>query len=83
MTGLPAAQFGFKDRGELRKGVFADIVIFNPKTVIDSATFDRPATPAIGIDSVYVNGGVVWQNGKSTGDRPGRPIYLSDTNRGK
>ena len=83
MTGLPAAQFGFKDRGELRKAAFADIVIFNPKTVIDSATFDRPTTPAIGIDSVYVNGGVVWQNGKSTGDRPGRPIYLGDTNRGK
>ena len=83
MTGLPAAQFGFKDRGELRKGAFADIVIFNPKTVIDSATFDRPTTPAIGIDSVYVNGGVVWQNGKSTGDRPGRPIYLGDTNRGQ
>ena len=82
MTGLPAAQFGFKDRGELKKGAYADIVIFNPRTVIDRATFDEPETPAIGIDSVFVNGLPVWQKGKPSGERPGLPIRLSDTNRG-
>ncbi len=82
MTGLPAAQFGFKDRGELRTGSFADLVIFNPKTVLDSATFETPTEPAIGIDSVFVNGVPVWQGGKASGERPGRPIRLGDTSRG-
>jgi N-acyl-D-amino-acid deacylase len=82
MTGLPAAQFGFKDRGELRPGGFADLVIFNPKTVLDSATFEAPTEPAIGIDSVFVNGLPVWQKGKASGERPGRPIRLGDTSRG-
>ena len=82
MTGLPAAQFGFKDRGELRQRSFADLVIFNPKTVQDGATFEAPETPAIGIDSVFVNGLPVWQQGKASGERPGRPIRLGDTSRG-
>ncbi len=82
MTGLPAAQFGFKGRGELRPGNFADLVIFNPKTILDSATFEAPTEPAIGIDSVFVNGLPVWRMGKATGERPGRPIRLGDTSRG-
>ena len=82
MTGLPAAQFGFKDRGVLRQGGFADLVIFNPKTVRDGATFEAPTEPAIGIDSVFVNGSPVWQQGKASGERPGRPIRLGDTTRG-
>ena len=83
MTGLPAAQFGFTDRGAIRTGAYADMVIFNPKTVLDGATFDEPTTPAIGIDSVFVNGLAVWQQGKATGERPGRPIRLGDTSRGR
>ncbi len=82
MTGLPAAQFGFKDRGEIRPGAFADLVIFDPKTILDGATFDEPTRPAIGIDSVFVNGQPVWQDGKASGERPGRPIRLGDTSRG-
>ena len=82
MTGLPAAQFGFKDRGVLRQGGFADLVVFNPKTVHDGATFETPTEPAIGIDSVFVNGSPVWQQGKASGERPGRPIRLGDTTRG-
>ncbi|MDP6691179.1 MAG: D-aminoacylase [Alphaproteobacteria bacterium] len=82
MSGLPAAQFGFKDRGELRDGAFADLVIFNPKTISDSATFDAPTEPAIGIDRVFVNGQTVWNQGRASGERPGRPIRLGDTSRG-
>jgi N-acyl-D-amino-acid deacylase len=82
MTGLPAAQFGFKDRGELRTGSFADLVIFNLKTVLDGATFETPTEPAIGIDRVFVNGLPVWHQGQASGERPGRPIRLGDTSRG-
>jgi len=82
MSGLPAAQFGFKDRGVLRDGAFADLVIFDPKTICDSATFDAPTEPSIGIDRVFVNGAPVWQQGRPSGQRPGRPIRLGDTSRG-
>ncbi len=82
MSGLPAAQFGFKDRGVLRDGAFADLVIFDPKTISDSATFDAPTEPSIGIDRVFVNGAPVWQQGGASGQRPGRPIRLGDTSRG-
>jgi N-acyl-D-amino-acid deacylase len=83
MSGLPAAQFGFTDRGVLRNGAFADLVIFDPKTVADSATFDAPTEQAIGIDRVFVNGAPVWHMGKASGARPGRPIRLGDTARGR
>jgi len=83
MTGLPAAVFGFSDRGELRAGACADLVLFDPATIIDAATFDAPAQPAIGIDTVYVNGRPVWRDGQATGERPGRPIRLADTSRGQ
>ncbi|MBI4184162.1 MAG: D-aminoacylase [Proteobacteria bacterium] len=72
MTGLPAACFGIADRGVVRAGAFADLVVFDPLTVIDRATFDEPVRPAAGIDAVVVNGRVVWRAGASTGDRPGR-----------
>ncbi|MBT5080928.1 MAG: D-aminoacylase, partial [Rhodospirillaceae bacterium] len=61
---------------------FADLVIFNPKTVADSATFETPTAPAIGIDRVFVNGLPVWQQGRASGERPGRAIRLGDTSRG-
>ncbi len=82
MSGLPAAQFGFKDRGVLHQGVFADLVIFDPKTIADGATFDAPTRPSMGIDRVFVNGAPVWQQGRPSGERPGRPIRLGDTSRG-
>ena len=82
MSGLPAAQFGFQDRGVLRDGAYADLVIFNPKTVSDRATFDAPTEPAIGIDRVFVNGLTVWNQGRASGERPGRAIRLGDTSRG-
>ena len=74
MTGLSAEQFGLKDRGVLRQGAFADITMFNPETVIDSSTFEKPTTPAAGIDVVMVNGQVIREDGRVTGARPGRAL---------
>ncbi|MBV6274302.1 D-aminoacylase [Alcaligenaceae bacterium CGII-47] len=56
MTGLPASQFGLQQRGLLRPGYFADIVAFDHNSVIDAATFEKPTTPATGIQYVFVNG---------------------------
>jgi N-acyl-D-amino-acid deacylase len=74
MTGLPARQFGLRDRGLIRPGYFADLTIFDPATVIDRATFEDPIQPAAGILSVFVNGAAVWSHGRSTGRRPGRAL---------
>ncbi|MDH3593753.1 MAG: D-aminoacylase [Rhodospirillales bacterium] len=76
MTGLPARRFGLAKRGALRPGAFADLVLFDPETVIDTATFEAPKTPAAGIDLVLVNGRAVWRDGETTGARPGRAIRL-------
>lgn len=78
MTSLPAACFGLKDRGILKPGNFADLVIFDPDTITDSATFDDPVRPAQGIEQVMVNGRVVWKDGEHTGNRPGRALRLQD-----
>jgi N-acyl-D-amino-acid deacylase len=74
MTALPAAQFGIKDRGVLRPGAHADLVLFDPDTIADRATFEQPQTPAAGIVEVFVNGRSVWRDGASTGERPGRAL---------
>ena len=71
MTSLPAAQFGLMERGRLNVGSYADLVLFNQKTVIDCATFEAPTQAAEGIDLVMVNGRTVWENGAATGARPG------------
>jgi N-acyl-D-amino-acid deacylase len=55
-------------------GAFADLVLFDPATVIDSATFDAPVQPAAGIHTVMVNGTPVWRGGHATGERPGRVL---------
>lgn len=72
MTALTAKRLGLRDRGVVREGAFADIVVFDPKTVIDRATFAVPKTPGAGIDMTFVNGRLVWKNGAATGARPGR-----------
>jgi N-acyl-D-amino-acid deacylase len=74
MTALPAAQFGLKDRGSLRAGAYADLVLFDPKTIADRATFEQPRLPAAGIANVLVNGRTVWRDGVATGERPGRAL---------
>lgn len=72
MTSLSAQTFNLKDRGVIREGAFADIVLFDPDTIIDAATFDSPERPATGIDTVLVNGVIAWRQGAGTGERNGR-----------
>jgi N-acyl-D-amino-acid deacylase len=74
MTGLTAGKFGLKDRGVLRPGAFADITLFDAATVIDAADFQQSTLPSRGIDSVIVNGALVWRQGTTTGARPGRVL---------
>ena len=71
MTSLPAQTFGFRDRGLIREGFAADIVIFDENTIIDRATFDKPHQFPIGIGYVLVNGQVVLANDLLTNARPG------------
>ncbi len=71
MTGLPAREFGIAGRGMLAAGHYADLVVFDPATVIDRATFEHPTRPAAGIEQVFVNGVSVWVDGRATGARPG------------
>src|SRR5438128_1869315 len=75
MTSLPAQVLGLKDRGILKEGYWADVVVFDPDTVADTATYDNPKQYPKGIDYVLVNGTVVIDGGQHTGARPGRVIY--------
>jgi N-acyl-D-amino-acid deacylase len=74
MTSMPAARLGLKDRGTLRVGMKADLVLFDPMTVIDHSTFEQPRAPSGGIARVWVNGGLVWNGAGAGGDRPGRVL---------
>ncbi len=74
MTGLTARNFGLKDRGLLQEGAFADLTLFDPDTVDAAATYEAPTAPARGIQTVIVNGRVVWEEGRATGARPGRVL---------
>ena len=71
MTSLPAQTFGFRDRGLIREGFAADIVVFDEKTIIDQATYDNPHQFPIGISYVLVNGIPVFANNQMTEARPG------------
>jgi N-acyl-D-amino-acid deacylase len=74
MTSLPAHRLNWPDRGVIREGAFADLVLFNPETVIDNSTFAHPFTLSTGIEKVFVNGVLVWDSGKATGAKPGLVI---------
>ena len=71
MTYMPAIKIGLKDRGRITEGAFADIVIFNPQTVIDNASFKNPHCFPSGIKDVIVNGKLVVENEKQTSLLPG------------
>jgi N-acyl-D-amino-acid deacylase len=71
MTQLNALQMGIADRGVLKRGTYADIVMFDPKTVVDRATMQEPMLTAVGFDLVMVNGEVVYRDGVRTEARPG------------
>jgi N-acyl-D-amino-acid deacylase len=74
MTGLTAKTFGLNDRGLIRKGMAADITLFDAQTVTDAATFESPIRPAPGIEAVIVNGEPAWRDGRSTGARTGQVL---------
>jgi N-acyl-D-amino-acid deacylase len=74
MTSATARRLGIADRGVLAPGMFADIVIFDPATVADRATFENPHQVSTGIVATYVNGVAVWRNGRHTGAKPGRAL---------
>lgn len=72
MTGMPAQRFGLTQRGLIREGDYADLVLFDPKKVIDTATFEDPIRPASGIERVWVNGCLSYTRAGSTQQRNGR-----------
>jgi len=74
MTSLPARRLGLQDRGLVRTGMKADLVVFDPAAVRDTATFEKPLAYPEGIAHVLVNGKLVLLAGKRTGARPGRPL---------
>ena len=75
MTSLAAQKFQLTNRGLLKPGMAADIVIFDPATVNDKATFEQPHQYSVGFSHVIVNGGITMQEGKHTGARNGQPLY--------
>jgi N-acyl-D-amino-acid deacylase len=77
MTGLTARTFGLRDRGVLKSGMAADITIFDAGGIDEAATFAKPIQPAKGIDTVIVNGAIVWRDGKPSGARPGMVLRRS------
>ncbi|MGH6614508.1 N-acyl-D-amino-acid deacylase family protein [Sphingomonas sp.] len=74
MTGAAAAHMGLTDRGVIRPGARADLVLFDPATVADRATSETPSAQSVGISRVWVNGGLVLKDGKPTGTRTGQPV---------
>ena len=78
LTGLPASRLRIERRGTLKAGAFADIVVFDPATIRDLATFDRPHQLAEGVRHVWVNGTRVVSDGNHTGTKPGRFVRRSD-----
>jgi len=72
MTGLSARQFGLVDRGEIRVGAWADLVVFDAAAIGDTATFERPKAPAAGVECVLVNGHVAYTHGDEAPGRHGR-----------
>jgi N-acyl-D-amino-acid deacylase len=77
MTGLTARTFGLAGRGVLKEGYAADICLFDAGEIDEAATFAKPIQAAKGIDTVIVNGAVVWRDGRPSGARPGRVLGRS------
>ena len=73
-TWLPASTIGMSDRGLIALGMAADIVVFDPNTIIDRATYDDPALPSEGIKHVFVNGKLALKDGAATGNKSGRAL---------
>jgi N-acyl-D-amino-acid deacylase len=74
MTSLTASNLGLSHRGEIKQGFAADIVVFDPDTIADHATFEDPLQYSTGVRAVWVNGELVWENSEETGARPGQIV---------
>jgi N-acyl-D-amino-acid deacylase len=74
MTSLPASNLGIAHRGMLKQGYFADVVVFDPQTIQDHATFEKPMQYATGVSEVWVNGVAVIRDGEHTGAKPGHVV---------
>jgi N-acyl-D-amino-acid deacylase len=79
MTGLPAQRFGLAERGLIREGFHADLVLFDPESVLDTATYSDPIRQSTGIDRVWVNGTLTYDSGGLTGRRAGRFLRRAQT----
>ena len=79
MTSLPAQRLGLADRGRIAENMAADLVVFDPATVIDRATFQQPCQYPDGIEHVIINGEIVVEHGQHTGRQPGHVITLTTT----
>jgi N-acyl-D-amino-acid deacylase len=75
LSSFPAANLDIRDRGRLAQGCFADVVVFDPATIADTATFEQPHQYAVGVRDVIVNGTPVLRDGDHTGEFPGRAVY--------
>jgi N-acyl-D-amino-acid deacylase len=75
LTSLPARNLGLDKRGLLEEGYYADVVVFDPKTIADKATFEKPHQYAVGVKHVFVNGTAVLKDGEHTGAKPGRALW--------
>ena len=75
LSGFPATNLGLDHRGFLKEGMFADVVVFDPATIADRATFDKPHQYAVGMKQVFVNGAQVIKDGEHTGAKPGRALW--------
>ena len=75
LAALPAANLGLAQRGLLKAGYFADVVLFDPKTIADTATFEKPHQYAVGMKHVFLNGVQVLKDGEHTGNRSGRALW--------
>jgi N-acyl-D-amino-acid deacylase len=74
LTSFPAATLRIKERGTLAPGFFADVVVFDPKTIADKSSYEKPHQYAVGVKHVWVNGGQVIKDGEHTGQKPGRVV---------
>ncbi|HEY0597853.1 D-aminoacylase [Sphingopyxis sp.] len=81
LTTLPATNLGIKDRGALKPGYYADVVVFDPATIGDRSTFEKPHQYSVGMRDVFVNGVGVLRNGEHSGATPGRAVRGAGFNR--
>ena len=75
LSALPATNLGLDHRGFIKEGMFADVVVFDPATIADRATFEKPHQYAVGVKHVFVNGVQVLKDGEHTGAKPGRALW--------